>query len=54
MRLSPALVMEFQKLHLETFGELISPETAESELLSLAELIRITQPHKTKEDENEK
>lgn len=45
--------MEFQKLHLKAFGESISLEAAEVELLNLAELIRITQPHKTKEDENE-
>lgn len=53
MQLSTALVMKFQKLHLETFGEAISPEKAESELLNLAELIRITQPPKTKENEYE-
>ena len=43
MRLSADLIAEFQKRYLTTFGERISPETAESELLSLAELIRITQ-----------
>jgi hypothetical protein len=45
--------MEFQRQHLKTFGIAISPEEAETELLSLAELIRITQAHKTKENENE-
>lgn len=53
MRLSLALVTEFQELHLKIFGEPISPEAAELELSSLAELIRITQPHKIKEIENE-
>lgn len=53
MRLNLALVAEFQKLHLKTFGEPILPEAAELELLSLAELIRITQPLKTKENEHE-
>ena len=53
MRLSSALIMEFQRQHLKAFGVAISLEEAESELLSLAELIRITQPHKTKENENE-
>ncbi len=45
--------MEFQRQHLKTFGIAISPEEAESELLNLAELIRIIQPQKTKENENE-
>ena len=53
MRLRAALVKEFQELHFKKFGEVISPEVAELELLSLAELIRITQPMKTKEIENE-
>ena len=53
MKLSLALVAEFQELHLKTFGELILPEAAEQELLSLAELVRITQPIKTKENEDE-
>lgn len=52
MRLSIALVAAFQELHLKKFGEPILPEAAELELLSLAELVRITQPIKTKEDEN--
>lgn len=53
MRLSLALVAEFQELHLRTFGEPILPGAAELELLSLAELVRIAQPIKTKENENE-
>lgn len=53
MRLSLDLVAEFQEQHLKTFGEPISPEVAELELLGLAELIRITQPMKIKEIKNE-
>lgn len=53
MQLSLDLITEFQKLHLKTFGEPISLETAELELLNLADLVRITQSHKIKEDENE-
>jgi len=53
MRLSIALVAAFQELHLKRFGEAILPETAELELLSLAELVRITQPINTKENEDE-
>lgn len=53
MRLSLELVTEFQELHLKTFGKPIPPEAAELELLSLAELLRITHPIKTKENENE-
>jgi hypothetical protein len=44
MQLSEGLIAEFQKRHFEVFGEHISPETAEAELLDLAELVRITQP----------
>jgi hypothetical protein len=54
MQLSLDLITEFQKLHLKTFGEQIMPEAAELELLSLAELLRIVQPLKNKENENEK
>ena len=54
MRLSLALVAEFQELYLRAFGEPILPEVAELELLSLAELIRITHPlNKNKENGNE-
>lgn len=53
MQLSLALVAEFQDLHLKKFGEPILPEVAELELLSLAELVRITQPVKPKENEDE-
>jgi hypothetical protein len=44
MQLSEGLIAEFQKRHLEVFGERISPENAEAELLDLAELVRITHP----------
>jgi hypothetical protein len=56
MRLTEGLIAEFQKRYLETFGEHISPETAESELLSLAELVEITRkPIKAnKENDNGK
>lgn len=53
MRLSLSLVAEFQELYLKTFNEPILPEAAELELLSLAKLVRITQPVKTKENEDE-
>lgn len=52
MRLSLKLVTEFQELHLKIFGESIAPEAAELELLNLAELVRITQPIRTKENED--
>lgn len=42
MSLSADLIARFQKRYFETFGETISAEIAESELLSLAELIKIT------------
>ena len=42
MRLSEGLITQFQRRYLETFGELISQEVAESELLSLAALVEIT------------
>lgn len=54
MSLSPALIAAFQELYLRKFGETILPETAELELLSLAELLRITQSLKNKETEDEK
>lgn len=53
MRLSSSLVIEFQKTHLQIFGESIPADKAEIELLSLAELVRITCPPITEEDENE-
>lgn len=53
MQLSPDLIADFQRLHLKTFGEQISPEAAELELSSLAELLRITHPLKIKDNENE-
>jgi hypothetical protein len=42
MRLSADLLARFQKRYFDTFAENISLETAEAELLGLAELIRIT------------
>lgn len=42
MRLSEPLIAKFQQVHLEEFGEAISSETAEAELLGLAELVEIT------------
>lgn len=53
MQLSAGLIAEFQKRYLATFGEHISPETAELELLSLAELVEMTQKP-VKEDDDEK
>lgn len=53
MRLNTDLIKEFQALHLEVFGEYITPEIAELELSSLAGLIRIVGPHKNMENENE-
>jgi hypothetical protein len=53
MRLSLDLITKFQELHLKTFGEPIHPEAAELELLSLAELIRITHPLKIMEIKDE-
>ncbi len=51
MQLSAGLIAEFQKRYLVTFGEHISPEKAESELLSLAELVEITwKPVKENDD----
>jgi hypothetical protein len=42
MGLSEDLIAKFQKKYFETFAEKISPEDAEVELLSLAELVKIT------------
>jgi len=42
MRLSEPLITKFQQAHLEEFGEAISVEAAEAELLGLAELVEIT------------
>jgi hypothetical protein len=50
-RLSADLIAEFQKRHLAVFGAAISLETAETELLDLAELIRLTQTI-TKDNDN--
>lgn len=55
MLFSTHLLSEFQELHHQTFGEPILPEEAEMELLSLAELIRITYPSAfTKDNTGEK
>lgn len=53
MRLSLDLINEFQDLYLKAFGEQILIEKAELELLSLAELIRITKPINKKETKDE-
>jgi hypothetical protein len=54
MRLSEGLIAKFQKRHLEVFGEHIPPETAEAELLNLAELVLIMQPLRIIDIENGK
>ncbi|MDB5184378.1 MAG: hypothetical protein JWN38_186 [Candidatus Saccharibacteria bacterium] len=52
MRLSEPLIAKFQQAHLEEFGEAISVETAEAELLDLAELVLITQSARIVDIEN--
>jgi hypothetical protein len=52
MRLSEGLIAKFQKMHLEVVGARISPETAEAELLDLAELVLIMQPVSVIADED--
>ena len=42
MRLSNDLIAKFQQTYLDEFGQAISAETAEAELLELAELVEIT------------
>lgn len=42
MQLSEPLITKFQEAYLEEYGEAISPEVAEAELLGLAELVEIT------------
>lgn len=53
MRLSQGLISEFQKRYFNAFGEHLAPQAAESELLDLAELVRITLPIKIKESEDD-
>ena len=43
MQLSEALIARFQQVYLEEFGEVISPDAAERDLLDLVLLVRITQ-----------
>lgn len=43
MQLSAELIARFQLAHLKEFGESITVEVAERELLDLAELVRMTQ-----------
>jgi hypothetical protein len=50
--LSQGLISRFQKTHIEKFGKQISLEVAESELLGLAELVRIAIPQKIKNIES--
>lgn len=52
MRLSEPLIAKFQQAHLEEFGEAISAEAAEAELLGLAELVLITQSARIVDVEN--
>ncbi len=44
MQLSEALIAKFQQAHLYEYGEAVSAEKAEAELLGLAELVSLTQP----------
>lgn len=53
MQLSSTLINRFQQAHLEAFGELISPEAAERDLLDLMELLRITHGLRVSEDTDE-
>ena len=46
MSLSKQLIEQFQRLHFIKFNEVIDYETAEHELKSLAEIVRITAPKK--------
>lgn len=41
MQLCKDLVMQFQRMHAEEFGEVISLEAAERDLLDLIEIVRI-------------
>jgi hypothetical protein len=51
MRLSADLISRFQRKYLESFGEHITPDVAEAELLDLAALVLIVQSAKTIEIE---
>jgi len=42
MLLSKSLITKFQEAHLEEYGEEVSAEIAEAELLGLAELVELT------------
>lgn len=42
MQLSAGLIAKFQQAHVKEFGYAISAEVAETELISLAELLEIT------------
>jgi len=52
MRLSADLISRFQRRYLEVFGEQITPDIAEAELLDLAELVLITQSARIVDIEN--
>lgn len=43
MQLSSTLIARFQQAYLEEFGDEISPESAERDLLDLAQLVRVVQ-----------
>lgn len=53
MRLSSDLITEFQDRYFKAFGEHISPEAAEMELLNLAELVKMTHLSTNNGDEHE-
>ena len=53
MQLSSTLISRFQQAHLEAFGEAISSEAAERDLLDLAELLRIAHRLQSSEDTDE-
>jgi len=54
MRLSLPLITKFQQAYLEEFGQTISAEAAETELLGLAELVEVTGHTHRPIDEGEK
>lgn len=58
MLLSESLITKFQEAYLEEYGEEVSAEVAEAELLGLAELVELTSKsikeiNKENEDEKE-
>lgn len=53
MKLSDEIVTEFKELYAKKFGVQIPHNIAELELISLAELVKATQPFETRENEDE-